>query len=265
MGNNSTKTRTMLLRITIVIFLLAMIVFVIWLDIARGWWAETVILSGIASGILTFFLTALFIERWMANREHRKWVPVTRLALSDILHAMADDDQSDISRGRIVARSLKIPAHEHAVKELSNGDFGNVGAAGVGEGTRERASVAVKEAAAPGSDLTKHQLQHLLHQVVRERNAITKSLARWAQFLASSADVQNLMIHIADVAEDLDYTRDCIVGLEESKASHAGKWEAELRASLDHYSESADRTIREILSLQEVMSRKPSWVDEAFG
>jgi hypothetical protein len=36
---------------------------IIWLDITSGVWAETVILSGIAAGLLTFLLTALFIDR----------------------------------------------------------------------------------------------------------------------------------------------------------------------------------------------------------
>lgn len=260
MARDTSRTRALLLRITIVVFLIAMIVFVIWLDIARGWWAETVILSGIASGILTFFLTALFIERWMANREHRKWVPVTRLALADILHSMADDDQSDISRGHIVARSLTIPHHEHAVAQLSDGTFGNSKALL----DTTKTGTAVKEAAPQGTDLTKHQLQHLLHQVVRERNDITKSLARWAQFLASSADVQDLMTHIAALAETLDYTRDCIIELEEAKPSHAAKWEARLRTSLEKHTESADKTIREITSIQAAINVKPSWVDEAF-
>ena len=71
------------LNIAGTVLVVLFMVFVVWLDLHSSFWQEAVILSGIAAGILTFFLTALFLERWMANREHEKWLPVTRLALTD--------------------------------------------------------------------------------------------------------------------------------------------------------------------------------------
>ena len=60
------------LDITAGALIILLLIGIIWLDITSGVWAETVILSGIAAGLLTFLLTALFIDRWMAAREHRK-------------------------------------------------------------------------------------------------------------------------------------------------------------------------------------------------
>lgn len=75
------------------------IIGVIWLDLATGLWQQAVILSGIAAGLLTFLLTSMFVERWLRRAEHRSWFPVTRLALTDILHALAEEETSEISRG----------------------------------------------------------------------------------------------------------------------------------------------------------------------
>lgn len=89
---------------------IVLIVAVVWVDVRTGFWQETVILSGIAAGLLTFVLTATFVEKWFAEREHEKWVPVTRLALADIRHALADEELSDIDRGHIRARTLRVGA-----------------------------------------------------------------------------------------------------------------------------------------------------------
>ena len=161
------------LNIAGTVLVVLFMVFVVWLDLHSSFWQEAVILSGIAAGILTFFLTALFLERWMANREHEKWLPVTRLALTDLLHTVADDDESDIKRGHVVPRNLEMP-----------------------------------------EVLDKESLDALLHQVVEERNEISKTLARWADFLAASADVQDLMVHVANLAQSLDDVRDAVIELE---------------------------------------------------
>lgn len=79
---------------------------VLWLDIKTGLWQEIVILSGIVAGLINFLLTSLFIDTWIARSNHRRWQPVTRLALIDLLHTFADRDKSEISRNRIVPRSL---------------------------------------------------------------------------------------------------------------------------------------------------------------
>lgn len=155
------------------LLVVAFIVLVVWLDLRSSFWQEAVILSGIAAGILTFFLTALFLERWMNNREHQKWLPVTRLALTDLLHTIADDDASDVKRDRVVPRELHMPA-----------------------------------------ELTQESLAALLRQVVTEREEISTTLARWAEFLAASADVQDLMIHVARLAQSLDDVRDSVLQVE---------------------------------------------------
>ncbi len=153
---------------------LVLMVVVIWLDIVGSFWQETVILSGIAAGLLTFVLTATFVERWMAQREHIKWIPVTRLALSDMLHSLADEDRSMVRRGDVTVRTLSVPL-EHTLEDYDS----------------------------------------LLHQVVEERNSLTDALARWASFLVASADVQQLMLHVAFVSEALDDVRDSVVEAEQ--------------------------------------------------
>lgn len=151
----------------------ALIVLIVWVDVATGVWQDTVILSGIAAGLLTFALTALFLERWMARSAHRRWLPVTRLALSDLLHALADEEASEISRGRIVPRTLEVPR-----------------------------------------PLEPATAQGLLTAVVAERDELTRVLARWSGFLAASADVQNLMRHLARIAQQLDAIRDGVLDWE---------------------------------------------------
>lgn len=78
----------------------------IWIDLTTGLWQQAVILSGIAAGLLTFVLTALFFERWMASADHRRWYPMTHLALTDLLHSLADEEKSHFGRGTITPRTL---------------------------------------------------------------------------------------------------------------------------------------------------------------
>lgn len=168
-GSGTFSTHTAI-RVIAASLSIAVIIAIVWADIASGVWQETVILSGIAAGLLTFPLTALFLERWLARVEHKKWQPVTRLALTDILHAIADDEHSDIHRQHIVPRSIRVP-----------------------------------------DAWSSQSLHNLMRQVVHERNNLTHALARWSGFLAGSADVQGLMNHIANLAEELDDIRDAAV------------------------------------------------------
>lgn len=114
------KRRTRLRRIVLAgVFVIAIIV--IWLDVATGLWSELVVLSGVAAGLLTFGLSSLTIDRILAKSEHERWLPVTRLALTDILHALADEEASEFSRGKIVPRTLdtELPTDfEHLQAEL---------------------------------------------------------------------------------------------------------------------------------------------------
>lgn len=194
------------LTITGSIVSIVALIIIIWLDLDSNFWSDTVILSGIAAGLLTFFLTALFVERWMAKREHERWLPVTRLALTDLLHALADNDESNLHRGHIVARSLQVPDK-------------------------------------PSYD----DLQTLLHQVVAERADLSRTLARWAQFLASSADVQNLMVEIAVLAQNLDDIRDQVLQVEDAPSDPAGR--ALLEQEISEYNASTLAVMNEIESL----------------
>lgn len=94
------------------------VVAVLWLDFKTGLWQEIVILSGIVAGLFTFLMTALFIENWIARSDHKRWQPVTRLALIDLLHALADEEKSEISRGHIVPRSLDPDDHTELLHQL---------------------------------------------------------------------------------------------------------------------------------------------------
>ena len=183
---------------------LVLLVVIIWIDITSSVWQETVILSGVAAGFVTFLFTALFLERALARREHLKWAPVTLLALADILHTVADDEESDVHRGQIVPRSLALPASTDPEK-----------------------------------------LNDLLLDVVHERDDISVALSRWSQFLASSADVQVLMNHIADLAIRLDMVRDRTIELERNETTLQA-----LQDEVQSYNKPAAKLIHEILSIQ---------------
>lgn len=173
MQPQNTRTRRRTAQFIGLIAVLVLFVVAIWIDLTTGLWQQAVILSGIAAGLLTFLLTALFFERWMTGAEHRRWYPVTHLALTDLLHALGDEEHSHFSRGAIVARSIDAAA-EHSV---------------------------------------------VLDAIHRERRAITHALSRWAGFLAASADVQDLMDRIAELALLLDAARDAVLDAETSPTS----------------------------------------------
>lgn len=201
------KTWNIVAGVVTLFFLVA----VIWVDIASGFWQETVILSGVAAGLVTFLFTAFFLDGAIAKRAHRKWFPVTRVALSDLLHTIADDERSDIQRRKITARSLP--------------------------------TVFTPD---------KEGLDSLLNQVVTERDDIRDVLARWAQFLASSADVSDLMVHIADLAEHLDNIRDEVITIEERASSQdESKDITKLRRHIESYNKSTSEAIKEIIRIQD--------------
>lgn len=161
-------------RMTALVASIVAMVVVIWIDVATGLWQQVVILSGIAAGLLTFLLTALFLEGWVARAEHERWLPVTRVALTDILHTLADEERSELTRGIVEPRLLRLD----------------------------------------GTDDTHAALE----KVHDERVELTTALERWASFLAASADVQDLMIHVAQIAALLDELRDTLVELERTGA-----------------------------------------------
>lgn len=182
------------------------IVAVIWADVATGLWQNTVILSGIAAGLLTFVLTALFLDRLVALSDHKRWLPVTRLALTDLLHALADEQASELSRAQVVPRTLPVP-----------------------------------------EPLSPQGAEHLLAAVVAERQEITAALSRWAGFLAASADVQDLMRHVSQIASHLDAVRDNV--LEFERHDGRAKEQRVLQDSIESYHQELRSAVAEIHGL----------------
>lgn len=101
-----------------------------------------------------------------------RWAPVNRISYSEFLHALADDEASEVSRGHVVPRSLPLPRTD-AVKD-------NLGS----------------------------QLHAIRAQVVVERRMLADPLSRWAQFLASPGDNEQALRHSATIAWQLDLVRD---------------------------------------------------------
>lgn len=166
--------------VAVVVGAIALIGLIIWLDIATGVWNDLVIMAGLAAGLVTFLLTVLVLDKIIARSTERKWAPVTRLALTDFLHSLADEKHSEVSRGHIVPRSLP------SVESIE------------------------------GTEALHDSLHTLRHEVVRERHHLTDLVGRWAEFLSSSGDNGNILRHVADLALRLDLVRDLSVELEQA-------------------------------------------------
>ncbi len=151
-----------------VIAALAVVAIILWIDIATGLWQDYVILSGLAAGLVTFILTALILDRVIARSTHRRWAPVTRLALTDMLHALADDEASELAHGKVVPRLIGPVAPAASVDALID----------------------------------------LRHRILDERRILTDAIALWSTFLASSADATDVLDHGAEIAERFDLVRD---------------------------------------------------------
>ena len=159
---------------------------IIWLDISTGVWNDLVILSGLAAGLVTFLLTVMVLDRVVARSTARRWAPVNRLALSEFLHAIADEEQSEISRGVIVARELELV-----------------------------------DASLEAAETVADALHQLRLQVVLERERLADVLSRWAQFLASSGDNEAILRHLAELAWQLDCVRDAALDAEHTQNAEA--------------------------------------------
>lgn len=153
---------------------------ILWIDFTTGVWNELVIIAGLAAGLVSFLLTVTVLNRIMVRSNEKRWAPVHRLALSEFIHAIADEDRSEISRGKIVARTLPVIAADADPTDLA------------------------------------FSLQELRRQVIREREQLSDVLSRWAEFLVSSGDYEDTLRHIADIAWMLDKVRDVSVDVEES-------------------------------------------------
>ena len=155
-----------------------LMVVILWIDIATGLWQEWVVLGGVAAGLVTFVLTVLFLDRVVERTTALRWEPVTRLALTEFLHSLADEEHSEISRGHIHPRLLPDPPDEGATPQWL------------------------------------HELREL---VVDERSRLANVLGTWSSFLASSSDNEALLIRIAQIAMQLDEVRDESLELEEGQ------------------------------------------------
>lgn len=163
--------------VVIAIIALMLIAVILWIDLTTGLWNELVIFSGLAAGFVTFILTVTVLDRLMAKAAEERWAPVTQLALTDFLHAIADEENSEISKGKIVPRTLpEIP----------------------------------KNTSYPLQDL--HGLRE---KIVNERNQLSNILSRWSSFLASSGSNEIILRHIAEIALQLDAVRDSALEAED--------------------------------------------------
>lgn len=204
-------TRDNVKHVATVVGAVVVIVIILWVDIATAMWQEVVILSGLAAGLVTFLLTVTVLNRVLARSTAKRWAPVNRFAYSEFLHALADDTLSELSRGKVVARSLALTG-------------GN----------------------ATGRDSAVSELAHLRDQVVAERSRLADVLSRWAQFLASSGDNEVVLGHIAAIAWQLDAVRDATLECERTRSTpHAQELDAAIeRVNVSFAELSAELTRR---------------------
>lgn len=165
-------------RIAGVIGAIVVIAVVLWIDIATGLWQDLVILAGLAAGLVTFLLTVLVVDKVVARSTARRWEPITRLALTELLHDLADETQSEIARGHVVPR--RLPALDPSL---------------------------------PLSDWAAEH-RNLRTLVVAERRLLSEALSRWVGFLAASADTGDVLRHVADIALQMDRIRDASLELD---------------------------------------------------
>lgn len=92
---------------------------ILWIDFTTGVWNELVIMADLAAGLVSFLLTVTVLNRIMVRSNERRWAPVHHLALSEFIHAIADEDRSEISRGKIVARTLPVIDIDADPKDLA--------------------------------------------------------------------------------------------------------------------------------------------------
>lgn len=107
---NSPASRHRVRQQAAIIASLVVAIVIVWIDVTTALWQEVVILSGLASGLVSFILTVVILDRVVANNTARRWAPINRLALTEFLHAIVDEDASEIAHGHFVARSLSLPA-----------------------------------------------------------------------------------------------------------------------------------------------------------
>lgn len=165
-------------HIVVLISAIVLIAVVIWIDINTSLWQDLVIISGLAAGFVTFLLTSLFLNHFIQRSTQRHWAPVTRLALTEMLHQLADEDHSDLSQGRIQPRQLPTLA------------------------------------AATNPRILLISTDNLRATVVHERSHISTVLGTWWGFLSAASDTDGIMRQIADIALLFERVRDASLELD---------------------------------------------------
>lgn len=158
---------------------------ILWIDIATGLWQEFVILSGLAAGLVTFLLTVIVLNRFIARDAARRWAPVNRLAITEFLYSVADEERSEFAHGIVVPRALPDTFPEPVSPDN------------------------------PGAELA-DALRQLREAVAKERSTLSDALSRWAEFLTTSGDNEVILRQLAEIAFQLDQVRDAALEYEES-------------------------------------------------
>lgn len=179
------EERERVYRVLAIVGALVIVVAILWIDVATGIWQDLVIAAGLAAGLVTFLLTALVLNRIVARNAERRWAPLNRLAVTEFLHAIADEDRSEIAHGIIVPREL--PAVPESVS---------------------------------GPEL-QESLHGLREVVAAERRDLADALSRWAEFLTTSGDNELILRHVADIALYLDVVRDTALTVERAPSAAA--------------------------------------------
>ncbi|BAC18289.1 hypothetical protein [Corynebacterium efficiens YS-314] len=156
---------------------LTLIAIIIWIDISTTLWQEMVILAGLAAGLVSFLLTTVFVNRFHQRQLEARWAPVTHMALTSVLHHLADERHSDLSRGVIRPRTLSVPT------------------------TEDSASL-------------QRELEKLRQQVLKEQNHLTSILGTWSEFLTSTGDNTDILRSTAELALQLEQVRDAALDAE---------------------------------------------------
>lgn len=170
------------LQVGTILGALALILIIIWIDISTTLWQEMVILSGLAAGLVSFLLTTVFINRFHQRQLEARWEPVTHMALTSLLHQLADEKHSDLSRGAISPRFLTIPS-------------------------------------AIDSPSLHTQLEKLRHIIFKEQNHLTSVLGRWSEFLTSTGNNTDILRTAAELALQLEQVRDSALETEQRLAA----------------------------------------------
>lgn len=184
---------------------LVLAIAIIWIDIHTGFWGDTVIVSGLAAGLLMYLATVFIGDRITHKSEVETWLPLTRLALANILHTLTDDDLSEGIDGTMVPRSITFP-----------------------------------------DKLDDASVDELARAAIQERDEIATAVSRWASYLASNADVQQLILKIADNGSELDDIRLAVNQWRASSAGNRSAADTRLRKEVNDYNELIAETVTDL-------------------